>query len=146
MNDYMNLGRVVPLHRGDYDAAQTYELNDIVNYQGAGYWHRGQTATTGVAPTDETVWALVISPVDAVLGMIPELTLPAAGWSGGSITVSAEGVTASNHVIVAPSPASRDAYINADVRCTAQGAGMLTFEAAATPQANIGVNVLVFKV
>ena len=146
MNDYMNLGRVVPLHRGDYDAAQTYELNDIVNYQGAGYWHRGQTATTGVAPTDETVWALVISPVDAVLGMIPELTLPAAGWSGGSITVSAEGVTASNHVIVAPSPASRDAYINADVRCTAQGAGTLTFEAAATPQANIGVNVLVFKV
>lgn len=82
----------------------------------------------------------------AVLGMIPELTLPAAGWSGGSITVSAEGVTASNHVIVAPSPASRDAYINADVRCTAQGAGTLTFEAAATPQANIGVNVLVFKV
>ena len=146
MNDYMNLGRVVPLHRGDYDAAQTYELNDIVNYQGAGYWHRGQTATTGVAPTDETVWALVISPVDAVLGMIPELTLPAAGWSGGSITVGAEGVTASNHVIVAPSPASRDAYINADVRCTAQGAGTLTFEAAATPQANIGVNVLVFKV
>ena len=146
MNDYMNLGRVVPLHRGDYDAETLYRVNDIVNYQKSTYWHKGSTATTGVAPTDKTVWALVISPVDAVLGMIPELTLPAAGWSGGSVTVSAEGVTASNHVIVAPSPASRDAYINADVRCTAQGAGTLTFAAAVTPSANIGVNVLIIKV
>ena len=48
MNDYMNLGRVVPLHRGDYDAAQTYELNDIVNYQGAGYWHRGSHRRHGM--------------------------------------------------------------------------------------------------
>ena len=146
MEGYAKIGKIVPLHRGDYDAETSYRVNDIVNYQKSIYWHKGSTATTGVAPTDKTVWALVISPVDAVLGMIPELTLPAAGWSGGSITVSAEGVTASNHVIVAPSPASRDAYINADVRCTAQGAGTLTFAAAATPSANIGVNVLIIKV
>lgn len=68
MNDYMNLGRVVPLHRGDYDAAQTYELNDIVNYQGAGYWHRGQTATTGVAPTDGKVWVRIINGVPGPTG------------------------------------------------------------------------------
>lgn len=68
MNDYMNLGRVVPLHRGDYDAATAYELNDIVNYQGAGYWHRGQTATTGVAPTDGTVWVKIINGVPGPTG------------------------------------------------------------------------------
>ena len=146
MEGYAKIGKIVPLHRGDYDAETSYRVNDIVNYQKSTYWHKGSTATTGVAPTDKTVWALVISPVDAVLGTIPELTLPAAGWSGGSITVNAEGVTAENHVIVAPSPASRDAYINADVRCTAQGAGTLTFAAAATPSANIGVNVLIIKV
>ena len=290
MNDYMNLGRVVPLHRGDYDAAQTYELNDIVNYQGAGYWHRGQTATTGVAPTDNKVWVKIINGVPgptgnpatlvsndvayqagdsgtvvptgewsgdvpnvaqgkylwvrttvnfnsgepvvcygvsrmgvdgsgsviSVNGISPDdsgdvkfpgakgkylgfteenelgavdlpsasttgkgitylvdsytstdtgkaatpkavnevykrlpvstsVTLTAAGWSSGTQTVSVAGVTADNHVIVAPAPASRDAYINSDVRCTAQGAGRLTFTAASTPTVNITVNIIILK-
>ena len=317
MNDYMNLGRVVPLHRGDYDAATAYELNDIVNYQGAGYWHRGQTATTGVAPTEDTVWTKIINGVPGPTGQtgpqgpqgetgpqgqtgaqgpqgatgdpatvvsndvayqvgdsgtvvpsgewsadVPDVAqgkylwarttvtfnsgepvvcyavsrmgvdgsgsvisvngispddsgnvkftgakgkylgftaedtlgavdlpnastgakgvtylvdsytrtdtdkaatakavndvykllpvstsvgLTAAGWSGGAQTVSVAGVTASNHVIVAPSPASRDAYINADVRCTAQGEGTLTFTAASTPTVGITVNVIVLK-
>nr|DAW55213.1 MAG TPA: Minor structural protein [Caudoviricetes sp.] len=286
----MNLGRVVPLHRGDYDAAQTYELNDIVNYQGAGYWHRGKTATTGVAPTDGTVWVRIINGVPgptgdpatlvdndvayqvgdsgtvlptgewsgdvpnvaqgkylwvrttitfssgepvvcygvsrmgvdgrgsviSVNGISPDdngdvkfpgakgkylgfteenelgavdlpsasttdkgitylvdsytstdtgkaatpkavnevykrlpvstsVTLTAAGWSSGTQTVSVTGVTAENHVIVAPAPASRDTYINSDVRCTAQGAGTLTFTAASTPTVDVTVNVIILK-
>ena len=290
MNDYMNLGRVVPLHRGDYDAATAYELNDIVNYQGAGYWHRGQTATTGVAPTNGTVWVKIINGVPgpqgdpatlvdnsvayqvgdsgtevptgtwsadvptvpqgkylwvrttvtynsgepvvcyavsrmgvdgsgsviSVNGISPDdsgdvkftgakgkylgftaadtlgavdlpnastgskgitylvdsytrtdtdkaasakavndvykllpvstsVTLTAAGWSSGTQTVSVAGVTADNHVIVAPSPASRDTYINSDVRCTSQGAGTLTFTAASTPTVNITVNIIILK-
>lgn len=290
MNDYMNLGRVVPLHRGDYDAAQTYELNDIVNYQGAGYWHRGQTATTGVAPTDNTVWVRIINGVPgptgdpatlvdndvayqvgdsgtvvptgewsgdvpnvaqgkylwvrttvtfssgepvvcygvsrmgvdgsgsviSVNGISPDdsgdvkftgakgkylgfteentlgavdlpsasataegltrlvdsytstdtdkaatpkavnevykllpvstsVTLTAAGWSGGTQTVGVADVTADNHVIVAPAPASRDTYINSDVRCTAQGEAQLTFTAASTPTVGVTVNVIVLK-
>lgn len=290
MNDYMNLGRVVPLHRGDYDAAQTYELNDIVNYQGAGYWHRGQTATTGVAPTDGTVWVRIINGVPgptgdpatlvdndvayqvgdsgtevptgawsadvpnvaqgkylwvrttvtfssgepvvcygisrmgvdgsgsviSVNGISPDdngdvkftgakgkylgftaadtlgavdlpnasteakgvtylvdsytstdtgkaatpkavnevykllpvstsVTLTAAGWSSGTQTVSVAGVTADNHVIVAPAPASRDTYINSDVRCTDQGAGTLTFTAESTPTVAIPVNVIILQ-
>ena len=68
-----------------------------------------------------------------------------SGWSGGAQTVNAAGVTATNNVIVTPHAGSRDAYINADVRCTAQGAGTLTFEAATTPTVNILVNVLVIK-
>ena len=290
MNDYMNLGRVVPLHRGDYDAAQTYELNDIVNYQGAGYWHRGRTATTGVAPTDGKVWVRIINGVPgptgnpatlvgndvayqagdsgtvvptgewsgdvpnvaqgkylwvrttitfssgepvvcygvsrmgvdgsgsviSVNGISPDdngdvkfpgakgkylgfteenelgavdlpsasttaegitrlvdsytstdtgkaatpkavnevykrlpvstsVTLTAAGWSSGTQTVSVTDVTAGNHVIVAPAPASRDAYINSDVRCTAQGEAQLTFTAASTPTVDITVNIIVLK-
>ena len=73
------------------------------------------------------------------------LALNAAGWSGGVQTVSMAGLTASDSVIVTPAPASRDAYINADVRCTAQGAGTLTFTVASTPVANITVNIIILK-
>lgn len=73
------------------------------------------------------------------------LALNAAGWSGGAQTVSVAGLAASDSVIVTPAPASRDAYINADVRCTAQGAGTLTFTAASTPAANITVNIIILK-
>ena len=73
------------------------------------------------------------------------LTLNAAEWSGGVQTVSVAGLTASDSVIVTPAPASRDAYINADVRCTAQGAETLTFTAASTPAANMTVNIIILK-
>jgi len=65
-----NLGRVVPLDKGEYDANVTYELNHIVNYNGSVYWHYGATATTGVAPSDTTVWRVVIDAqaVDAYVG------------------------------------------------------------------------------
>ena len=73
------------------------------------------------------------------------LTLNAAGWSGGAQTVSVAGLAASDSVIVTPAPASRDAYINADVRCTAQGDGMLTFTATTTPTAGMVINVIILK-
>lgn len=73
------------------------------------------------------------------------LTLTASGWSGGAQTVSVAGLTAADSVIVTPAPASRDYYINSDVRCTAQGAGTLTFTAASTPTANITVNIIILK-
>lgn len=55
-----NLGRVVPLDKGEYGSNVTYELNHIVHYNGSVYWHYGATATTGVAPSDTTVWRVVI--------------------------------------------------------------------------------------
>ena len=73
------------------------------------------------------------------------LTLNAAGWSGGAQTVSVAGLAASDSVIVTPAPASRDAYINSDVRCTAQGDGMLTFTATTTPTAGMVINVIILK-
>lgn len=73
------------------------------------------------------------------------LTLNAAGWSGGVQTVSVAGLAASDSVIVTPAPASRDAYINADVRCTAQGDGTLTFTATTTPTAGMVINVIILK-
>lgn len=61
MSDYAKIGKVVPLHRGSYDAGTEYRINDVVEYQKSTYWHKGIEATTGVPPTDEAVWELMLS-------------------------------------------------------------------------------------
>ena len=56
-----DLGRVTPLYKGDYSASASYELNDVVLYNGNLYWHIQATATVGILPTDTTVWKLAFS-------------------------------------------------------------------------------------
>lgn len=61
----IDLGRVVPIYRGYYDAGAAYELNDIVLYtDGNLYWHVSATPTVGVAPTDATVWSIAFFGAD----------------------------------------------------------------------------------
>ena len=72
-------------------------------------------------------------------------TLGTTGWSNNSITVTATGVTASNSVIVAPSPASSSAYAAAGIYCSAQGASTLTFTRTAATTDEITVNLLVLN-
>lgn len=69
-------------------------------------------------------------------------TLTAAGWSNGSQTITVSGVTASGNILVAPSPASQDAYTAAGVKCTAQAANSLTFTCDSTPTADLAVSVV----
>lgn len=71
------------------------------------------------------------------------VNLRTSGWSGNVQTVSVSGVTASNSVIVAAAPASREAYADAGVYCSAQASGKLTFTAEDTPTENLTVNVLI---
>lgn len=63
----------------------------------------------------------------AAASTAPTASLPVASWSSNAQTVSVTGVTASNHVIVTPDPASYVEWGDCVVRCTAQGAGTLTF-------------------
>ena len=70
-------------------------------------------------------------------------TLTASGWSNNSQTVSVEGVTATNSVIVGPAPNSADEYSGYGILCTQQSAGSLTFTADITPTVNIEVNILI---
>ena len=56
-----DLGIVTPLYKGDYSASASYELNDVVLYNGNLYWHVQATATVGILPTDTTVWKLAFS-------------------------------------------------------------------------------------
>ena len=95
---------------------------------------------TGKAATPKAV-----NEVYKLLPVSTSVTLTAAGWSSGAQAVNVPDVTTDTHVIVAPAPASRDTYINSDVRCTSQGMWTLTFTAASTPPVDITVNIIVLK-
>ena len=70
------------------------------------------------------------------------ITLTAAGWSGGSQTVTVNGVTATGVVLVSPDPTDQSAYTSAGIICTTQAANSLTFTCSTTPTADIDVNVV----
>lgn len=72
-----------------------------------------------------------------------EVTLTAAGWTDSAQTVSVDGVTADNNVLVAAAPASRTVWNDAEVYCSAQGAGTLTFACSSTPAADVTANVVI---
>jgi len=71
-------------------------------------------------------------------------TLATNAWSSNTQTVNVTGVTASNFIMVSPAPSSVDDYVAADIRCTAQGSGTLTFTCATVPSNAITVNVGIF--
>lgn len=52
----ISAGRVLLMPRGDYDNTATYEMLDIVSYNGSSYIAKG--TTTGNLPTNTTYWQL----------------------------------------------------------------------------------------
>lgn len=81
--------------------------------------------------------------IGAAVPSVAVEAVPLTGWSGNVCTVSVEGVTASNNVIVTPNPESFVAWSESLVRATAQGAGTLTFQCEETPSTTIKANVLI---
>lgn len=73
------------------------------------------------------------------------VVLSVSGWNGNAQTVNVPIVTADNTVIVSPQPASYEAYTENAVRCTAQGAGILTFACESAPSTDVTVNVTVIN-
>lgn len=72
-------------------------------------------------------------------------TLTAAGWDADAKTqtVSVSKVTATVNLIITAAPDSYMAYAEAGVRCTAQGAGTLTFACETVPTTDVAANVLI---
>ncbi len=70
-------------------------------------------------------------------------TLLSSGWSSNAQTITVNGVTASNNVVVAPAPANMHEYMDCAVYCSAQAANQLTFNCTSAPSADITVNVLI---
>ena len=73
------------------------------------------------------------------------VTLTASGWNANAKTqtVSVSGVTATVNLIITAAQDSYMAYAEAGVRCTAQGAGTLTFACETVPAADVAANVLI---
>ncbi|MGM9588314.1 MAG: hypothetical protein ACI3VA_12625, partial [Candidatus Limivicinus sp.] len=72
-------------------------------------------------------------------------SLPVSGWSDLSQTVSVEGITAENTLIVSPAPDSITACSEAGMYCAAQGAGTLTFVCADMPEGDVVYNILILE-
>lgn len=70
-------------------------------------------------------------------------TLTAAGWSNKTQTVTVEGVTASNTILVAPASDSQEVWGKAGIVCTAQAAGSLTFTCKSVPTAAVTANIVI---
>ena len=73
------------------------------------------------------------------------VTLRVSVWNANAKTqnVSVAGVTATANLIITAAPGSYMAYAEAWVRCTAQGAGTLTFACETVPTADVAANVLI---
>ena len=80
----------------------------------------------------------------AKIAVTTTATVATTAWNNLSATVNVSGVTTSNSVIVAPAPASREAAVKAQMYCSAQGAGTLTFACKTVPTSNVVVNVMIF--
>ena len=72
-------------------------------------------------------------------------TLIVDNWNEKTQTVSVAGVTATNHILALAAPASHTVWQEANVYCSAQGAGTLTFTCEDTPTATITANILIVE-
>lgn len=70
-------------------------------------------------------------------------TLAVASWSSNSQSLTIEGVTASNNVIVSPTTASATNWNLFGVSCSAQATNSLTFTCKTAPTAAIGIQVII---
>ena len=70
-------------------------------------------------------------------------TLAVADWSSNTQSVTVNGVTTTNTVIVSPTPTSADEYAACGILCTAQGANSLTFTCVSVPANDLVVNVII---
>lgn len=93
--------------------------------------------------TGATTAAAARANLGAVAATPRTITLNSANWSSNSQTVTVTGASASNIIIVSPTPASYEAYGEAGVRCSAQASNSLTFTCTDTPSANLTVNAVI---
>lgn len=84
-----------------------------------------------------------INGVDAI-PRFGTLTIATTEWSAATLQKTGlSGVTASNCVIVGPAPASIDVWRLSGLKCTAQGAGTLTFSYVIKPTSDVSINYVV---
>lgn len=96
-----------------------------------------QLSTNDYTTTEKNKLAGLTAPVGKTVSLTVE------GWSSKTQTVSVSGMTASSIFFVTYAPASRAAWVDADIYCSAQGAGTLTFTCATVPTEAITANIVI---
>lgn len=120
----------------------------INGWEGRAKLESGSTMVTSQLTENSNViatTAFVHGLVDGLKSKGVSVILPASGWDANAKTqtVSVAGVTATANCIITAAPDSYMAYAEAGVRCTAQGAGTLTFACENVPTADVAANVLI---
>lgn len=134
----IDLGRVTPIYRGNYSAAESYELNDIVLYtDGCLYWHTAEAPTTGVAPTVTAAWTLAFSGADVQAALAQLVTQAQAAKTAAE---TAQGIaeaaqTGAESAQAAAENAQSSAENAQDAAEEAQGKAQDAQDAAETAQA-----------
>ena len=122
------------------------KLTSVAQLRQAALAAQGLTAEVAGAAAE------AIAEVAAGLPVGRSVTLAAASWTGSgpyTQTAAVAGVRADEAgqlVQVVPAAGSMDAWEAAGVRCTAQGAGTLTFQAQEKPAAGISIFVILQEV
>ena len=70
-------------------------------------------------------------------------TLTVSGWTNLAQEVTVSGVKADSTVIVSPNPSSQEVWGKAQIVCTAQAAGKLTFGCKKVPTAAVTANIVI---
>ena len=112
----------------------------------------------GAVPTTRTVNGKPLSEDIALnaadVGALPvqyapkkfTISLEASGWQSNQKTITVEGITTENIVLLSPaSKADADAWTAAGVWCTGQGANSLTFSCESVPSSAIGLNLMILE-
>ena len=73
-----------------------------------------------------------------------QITLNSSSWVNNEITINVSGVTATNDVIVTPSPSSIYTWSSCQVYCSSQSLDSLTFSCLIVPEVNLTANILIF--
>lgn len=93
---------------------------------------------------DETALYL-IPDEELVQNISTTATLYSSNWSNSTQTVAVRNVTSSSAVIVTPAPINYIDYSEAEIYCSAQRNGSLTFTCAEVPKTNLLVNILILN-
>lgn len=144
---YTDLNNTPKIFSGDYDDLSNKPIipTTLPNPQSLTFTGGSNVSYDG--SSDISVEIPTLSSLGAQKEHDPlSLTLEADGWgSSNTYTITANGVTETNTIIVGPDPVSFNDYTEANVRCTEQAENSLTFAADEKPITELIVNVIIFN-
>lgn len=145
-NAFINgLYKITTNSEGHVIAATAVGKTDITDL---GIPAQDTTYTSKSAVSEGTEDSLVTTGEKAIWNSKPDtktitITLPSSGWSNKSQTITANGVTANNIVVISPVLNNMDDYLKYRIICTTQGANSLTFTCDIVPTSAISLDILI---